>query len=62
VDHRVDVVAGEQEGRLPGRAREPVDDETVIPVMLVEAGGDQPLRYLVGHELPGVHHIADLPA
>jgi hypothetical protein len=30
--------------------------------VLVEPGGDQPLRDLVGDELPGVHHIADLPA
>ena len=37
VDHTVDVVALEEELRLASVAREPVDDEAVVPIVGGEA-------------------------
>src|SRR5581483_5128496 len=62
VDDAVDVVALQEELGLPRVAREAVDDEPVIPVMLRQPVADHGLNQVVADQLAGRHHAADLRA
>src|SRR5712691_1757180 len=60
MDHAVEVVALEEELRLAPIAREAVDDEAVIPVMLGEPLPHHALDQVIADELAGRHGAPDL--
>src|SRR5205814_4565590 len=60
VDHRVDVVALQEELGLPSGTREPVDDEAVVPVVHGQPVADGRLDEVVADQLAGRHDPADL--
>src|SRR5215831_9367415 len=62
VDHAVDVVALEEELRLPAVAGEAVDHEPVVPVVLAEPLGGHRLGHVVADQFPGRHDAPDLGA
>src|SRR5215475_11618634 len=62
VDHAVDVVALEEELRLPAVAGEAVDHEPVVPVVLAQPLGGHRLRHVVADQFPGRHDAPDLGA
>src|SRR6266568_9511995 len=62
VDDPVDVVALQEELCLPGAAREPVDDEAVVPVMVVQSLPDDCLDDVVADQPPSGNGAAYLGA
>src|SRR5215467_2099790 len=62
VDDPVDVVALQEELRLPGVAGEAVDDEPVVPVVLGEPCRGHLLGQVVPDQLPGRHDPPHLGA
>src|SRR6266704_852786 len=62
VDDPVDVVALQEELCLPGAAREPVDDEAVVPVMVVQSLPDDCLDHVVADQPPAGNGAAHLRA
>src|SRR5579859_3815269 len=55
LDHPVDVVTLQEELGLPAVARESVDDEAVVPVVLGEPVPDYRLDQVVADQFPGRH-------
>src|SRR5690606_32948414 len=62
VDHAVDVVALQEELRLPAATRKAVDDESVVPVVHGQPVPDHRLHQVVIDQLTGVHDPPDLGA
>src|SRR6516165_3924077 len=62
MDHPVEVVAFQEELRLALVAREAVDDEAVIPVVLPEPYPDDALHEVVADQQSGRHRAPDLRA
>ena len=62
VDHPVDVVALQEELRLPLVAREAVDDEAVVPVVLPEPYPHDSLDEVVADQQSRCHRAPDLRA
>src|SRR5580704_3669498 len=62
VDHPVEVVALQEELRLALAAREAVDDEPEVPVVLVEPLFHHVLDEVVADQQPGRHRAPDLRA
>src|SRR6266498_1476919 len=62
VDDAVDVVALQEELGLPLVAREAVDDEPEVPVVLGELGLHDPFHQVVADQLAGRHDPPDLRA
>src|SRR6202012_3352175 len=60
VDNPVDVVALQEEQRLPPVAREPVDDEAVVPVVLGQPAPHHRLGHVVPDQVAFGHDPLDL--
>src|SRR5262249_38653701 len=50
VDHRIDVITFQKKGRLVPAARKAVENEAVVPVVLIKASLDHFLDDLIGNE------------
>src|SRR5207302_7153850 len=60
IDHAVDVVALKEELCLAGIAREPIDNEAEIPIVLVKAAPHHGFNEVVANEVAGRHDALHL--
>jgi hypothetical protein len=59
IDHRVNVVRFKKKHGLGDAAGETVQNEPIVPIMLIQARPDHLFHNVIGHQLAAVHDAVD---